>query len=92
MNRKGYDVLKELSDEIEKLALYVNGLTSKPQYDFTTPERMEINDLGNEAFELGIKTSRLLPRKPPVDPVDPVDFDEEIETNPARELFYFSIR
>lgn len=83
MNRKGYDVLKELSGEIEKLALYVNGLTSKPQYDFTTPERMEINDLGNEAFELGIKTSRLLPRKQPVDPVDPVDFAEETETNHA---------
>ncbi len=83
MNRNGYKVLKELSGEIEKLALYINGLTSKPQYDFTTPERMEINDLGNEAFELGIKTSRLLPRKPPVDPVDPVDFAEEVETNPA---------
>lgn len=83
MNRKGYGVLKELSGKIEKLALYINGLTSKPQYDFTTPERMEIDDLGNEAFELGIKTSRLFPRKPPVDPVDPVDFAEEVETNPA---------
>ena len=67
MNRKGYEELISARDKIEQLSLYVNGLSSDPQYHFSPRERLKLSDVSKDLFNASFRLSTAIPGYPPED-------------------------
>lgn len=67
MNRYSYEILKWLKSEIYELSSYINGLTCKMRYDYTLPERMQLNEIAKKIFDLGFEVSQMLSKNAPAD-------------------------
>lgn len=70
MNRYSYEILKWLKSEIYELSSYINGLTCKMRYDYTLPERMQLNEIAKKIFDLGFEVSHMLSKNAPADETD----------------------
>lgn len=62
MNRYSYEILKWLKSEIYELSSYINGLTCKMRYDYTLPERMQLNEIAKK-FSISVLKCRRCFRK-----------------------------